>query len=204
MLTHRRLLLAIVIVLACAAGPSCAWLYDAGIEQHLGTQLYNGQWVAAPFTVASDCYATTFGAAVARGLGPIDAGFDVYLATSFSGLPDSAMVKLPKALVPLNTQYVYYYGSLSEPVFLKASTVYSLVLVPTSPSFLCSVSWGAVPGSYYGWGTNDSGKSWYQLAYPLCVRVDGYAVPEPASIVVVLFSILALGIGLRRPHRVIA
>jgi hypothetical protein len=193
LLSYYRLLLAIVLFLACAASPSSAWVYDAGIPQHLGTSLSNGQWVAAPFTVESDCYATTFGAAIARAMGPKDAGFDVYLATTWSGLPESAIAKLPQPLIPLNTQYVYYYGSLSEPVLLKAGAVYSLVLIPTSPDLLCSVSWGAKPGTAYGWGTDDS-KTWYRLAYPLCVRVDGYAAPEPSSIAVLLFSLLGVGL----------
>lgn len=202
-LTYHRLLIAIVILLVCAAGPSNAWLYDAGIAQHAGVSISNGAWVLAPFEVESDCYATTFGAAVARGMGPTDAGFDVYLATAWSGLPGSAIVKLPQPLVPLDTQYVYYYGSLSEPVLLRAGTIYSLVLMPTSPNLLCSVSWSAKPG-YYGWGTSDYGESWHRLALPLCVRVDGYAVPEPPFIAVFLFSMLSLGIQmgkLRYPHK---
>ncbi len=138
-----------------------------------------GKWFAAPFMVQSDCYATSLGAAVARARGPADAGFDVYITESMSGLLDSAIAKLPRPLVPLNTQYAYYDGALSEPVFLRAGTVYSLILVPTSPDLVCSVSWGGKSGTYCGWSTSDLGASWQGVGYPVAVRVGGYNVPEP-------------------------
>lgn len=181
--------------------PCFAWLYDAGIAQHLGLSIKadsNCEWVAAPFTVESDCYATTLGAAVARAMGPVDAGLDVYLTTTWSGLPDSAITKLPQPLVPLNTQYVYYYGMLSTPVFLKADTAYSLVLMPTSPLLMASISYGAKPGTYYGWKTADNGESWNQLSYPVCVRVDGYAVPEPGTLCALASGLAVLCVRRRR------
>ncbi|MHB9038578.1 MAG: choice-of-anchor R domain-containing protein [Armatimonadota bacterium] len=183
----RRLSFAIIVALCLGviSTPCFAWLYDAGIAQHLGLSIKadsNCEWVAAPFTVDYDCYATTLGAAVARAMGPVDAGLDVYLTTTWYGLPGSAIAKLSQPLVPLNTQYVYYYGTLSAPVFLKAGTVYSLVLMPTSPLMTASISYGAKPGTYYGWKTADYGESWNRLTYPVCVRVDGYAVPEPGTL----------------------
>jgi hypothetical protein len=175
------------ILLSC--GPCCAWLYDAGITQHLGADISNGAWIAAPFTVEADCYATSFGAAVARAFGPTGAGYDVYLTTTWIGLPGSAIAKLPQPVVPLTTQWVYYDGSLSQPVLLRAGTTYSLVLIPTTPSLRGSISYGNKPGTYYGWKSSDSGASWSQLAYPVCVRVDGF-VPEPGG-----WMVLAAGLG---------
>lgn len=205
MLAPYRFLIAIVVLLVCAISPCSAWLYDGGIAQHLGVSVKsnsNCEWVAVPFTVESDCYAITLGAAISRAMGPTDAGLDVYLSTTWSGLPDSAIAKLPKPLVPLNTQYNYYYGSLSAPVLLKGDATYSLVFMPTSSNLLASISFGAKQGSYYGWGTANDGQSWYKLAYPLCVRVDGYAVPEPSSLTALACGLLPIaGVGVRRIRR---
>lgn len=198
---RRFLLLPILAILFIStAGPSCAWLYDAGPEQRLGVSMSGYKWVAAPFTVDRDCYATSLGAAVARGFGPTDAGFDVYLTTTWSGLPGSAMARLDQPLVPTNTQYVYYYGSLKDPVLLRAGTIYSLVLARSSPDLVCSFSLGNKPGTILAWGTSD-GQTWYELSRPICVRVDGYAVPEPPLMMVCLLSIFGLSTLVRRCRR---
>lgn len=190
-----RLLLAVVIVLICAANPACAWLYDAGVEQHAGAQVNYGsncEWAAERFTVQSDCYATTFGAALARA--EIGVGFYMNLFTTWNGMPGAPIAKLSQPLVPLGPIWTYYYGTLNTPVFLKANTLYALVLVPTSPDLLGSVSWGNKSGTYYGLGTSDHGDTWHQLEHPLCVRVDGYAVPEPSSMAALIFAILGSSI----------
>ncbi|MHB1459619.1 MAG: hypothetical protein ACYC0V_22130 [Armatimonadota bacterium] len=101
-----RLLLAVVIGLVCSANPACAWIYDAGIAQHLGLPVgtnAQNQWVAERFTVQEDCYATTFGAALARG--EIGVGFYMNLFTTWNGLPGAPIAKLSQPLVPLNPIY---------------------------------------------------------------------------------------------------
>lgn len=181
-----------VAFLASAAVPCAAYIYDGGQPQHLGVQVQdntNCVWVDEPFVLSQDCYATSLGAAVARGMGPTDAGFDVSIATITNGVPDVTIAKLPQPLVPLNTQYVYYDGMLSSPILLSAGVYYALVLKPTSTSFLGSVSWGVVPGMYYGQGTGDYGSTWRALSLPLAVRIDGYLAPEPASIAGLLLGV---------------
>jgi len=180
--------------------PCAAWLLDGGPTQHLGVQLKLNsslEWAAEPFTIPNDGYATSLGAAVARGMGPADAGFDIYLTATPYGLPGSAIAKLSQPLIPLNTQYVYYYGNLDSPVFLAANTVYFVVLMPTSSSFIGSLSLSNTAGLYYGLGTGNDGETWYQLARPVCVRVDGWYVPEPCSLAMV-FSGVGVGLALRR------
>jgi hypothetical protein len=163
----------------------------------MGAQVLN-TWVAEPFTVTQDSYATALGAAAGRAYGPTNAGFDAYLTATLSGLPGSELAKLPNPLVPLNTQYVYYDGGLSAPVLLNAGVVYYVVLMPSSPDFCGSVSWSTKSGSYYGLGTSDNGSHWGTLAYPLCVRVDGYVVPEPGAMSAMLAGLLAIGLRRRR------
>lgn len=199
----RRLVALIALLVSVAAAPCWAWVYDAGQAQHAGLTVEENTacvWVSAPFTVEVDSYATSFGAALARAMGPVDSGFNVYLTTSMSGLPGSAIAKLPQPLVPRSTQYTYYDGALDEPLLLQAGTVYALVLMPTSPDLMASISYGVKPGTYYGYGTGDHGKTWYKLAYPVCVRVGGYAVPEPASLATLLPG-FAIVVALRRRAR---
>ena len=200
MSTHCRFLLAIAVLMACA-GPSATWLYDGSDAQMLGVPVItnsNCKWAAAPFEVDFDCYATTIGAAASRAGGPRDAGFDVYITSTLSGLPGSAIAKLPQPLVPLNPGYNYYYGALDAPVLLTAGTVYALVFIPTSPDLSASLSFGAEPGSYYGQGTGDNGATWFELVFPLAVRVDGHAVPEPSSMAGILVSVLGWGMSRKR------
>ena len=191
---HRPITKLLLFAVVLAMPSACvAYIYDAGNPQHQGGSV-TATWVAAPFMVTSDCFATSIGAAVARALGPADAGFDVYLADTWNGLLDSAIAKLPQRLIPLGTQYVYYDGALSRPVFLKAGTTYSVILVPTSPDLICSISWAVKPGTYYGWSSRDCGQNWQQMSYPVAVRVDGYSVPEAKGWVVLFAAVAALSL----------
>jgi hypothetical protein len=201
MLARYRLLFVIAVLVACAAGAGNAWIYDGGDAQLAGVLMRTGSgcvWQAAPFAVDADSYATGFGAAIGRAAGPTDAGIDVYLCTNPSGLPGSVIAQLPHPLVPLNSLYDYYDGLLDQPVLLKAGTPYYLVFAPTSPQLMSSVSFGVKQGAYCGMGSGDYGASWYAFAFPLAVRVDGYAVPEPCSAVGLLFAGLGWGIARKR------
>lgn len=181
----QRISVCLVLCLA-AAGPSFGWLYDGGIAQHAAVIVRDNSsvtWAAAPFSVSQNSYATSFGAAIARALGPVGSGFDVYLAQTINGLPDTAIASWK--MVPRDTTLGYYYYTPDSPILLRANAAYSLVFVPDSPSFWGSISYSRT--GYYGWGSSDHGYSWSMLALPLCVRVDGYAAtPEPGSILVVL------------------
>lgn len=184
----------VVLAVLIAASPCWAWLYDGGPKQNAGAQIKDGtncEWVVEPFTVAQDSYATTLGAAVGRGMGPADAGFDLYLTTTLYGLPGSAFARITQPIVPLSPLYVYYYGLLDTPVLLQAGVAYALVVIPTTTSLIGSISWSAMPG-YCGLKTGDYGQSWVLTERPFCVRVDGYPVPEPASIVALAGGLLLL------------
>jgi len=198
-LCRRAVLRLTAVIFLASISPCAAYLMDAGSPQHAGVGVRDNSscvWAAEPFRLDYDAYVTALGAAVARAMGPADAGFDVYLSATTYGLPSSAIAKLPNPLVPLNTQYVYYDGALSAPVFLTAG-IYYLVFMPTSTSFYGSISYAVKPGIYYGQRTADYGQSWYMLAYPLAVRVDGWFVPEPSSVGIVVAGVLGL-VALRR------
>ncbi len=186
----------LVVMLAgvlSARAPCAAYLIDGGQPQHAGPGVRDNSscvWAAEPFMLDYDAHVTSLGAAIARAMGPADAGFDVYLSASLHGLPGSTITKLPAPLIPLNTQYVYYDGALSDPVFLTAG-VYYLVFMPSSTSFAGSMSFAPKPGMYYGLGTGNYGQSWYALAFPLAVRVDGWYVPEPSSLAMIISGLCA-------------
>lgn len=201
-LHHPRFLIAFatLTVLLCAAAPCSAWLYDAGIPQHLGAMLREGSsyvWAAAPFAVEQDSWATSFGAALSRAFGPIDAGFTVYLTSTWSGLPESAMATW--TVIPATASLEYYYFQPRAPMLLQAGTAYSLVFTPNDAGFAGAISYSAKPGSYYGWGSGDYGQTWTRLLYPLCIRVDGYAVPEPGTWLALVAG--TIGAALRRRGR---
>lgn len=185
---HRKAVYAAFLIFLCLAvgGPSFGWLYDGGVAQHAAVIVRDNSsvtWAAAPFSVSQDSYATSFGAALGRAMGPVGAGFDVYLTQTMNGLPDSAITSWK--MIPSDSTLTYYYYAPDSPIFLRANAAYSLVFVPDSPDFWGSISYS--PTGYYGWGSRDHGSSWSMLPLPLCVRVDGYAAtPEPGSIVVVL------------------
>lgn len=189
-----------VLTSLVSASPCRAWLYDGGPEQHAAVSVAEGTncvWVAQPFVLTSDCWATTFGAGIGRFQGPTDAGFDVYITTTLDGLPGSAMFKLPQPLVPKTAGFVYYYETIETPLFLNKDVAYAMVLMPSNPGFGGMVSLSAWSG-YYGLGTGDYGQSWYYLARPLCVRLDGYPVPEPASISLLLVGLCSIGLLRKR------
>ncbi len=187
-------------LILAAAVPCAAYLVDGGPPQHAGVGVRDGSscvWAAEPFVLSYDAYVTTLGAAIARALGPADAGFDVYLTSTIAGLPGSAITRLPEPLIPLTTQYAYYYGSFAGPVYLTAG-VYYLVFTPTSTSFYGSISYSLQAGMYYGLGTGNYGQSWYVLSYPLAVRVDGWYVPEPSALGAIVAGLAALVLYMRR------
>ncbi len=63
------------------AAPAGAWLFAGDVPQDLGIPVQDGgsaDMVAAIFAVPSDSYATSFGLALARVVGPAGSGFTVY------------------------------------------------------------------------------------------------------------------------------
>jgi hypothetical protein len=199
---------ALILLLLCADSSWAAYIYNGGEPQHLGTQVQDNSsrvWVAEPFQLPFDAYATSLGAALARGMGPTNAGYSAWLYTlgTVSHVPEVPLAQTTEPLVPLNTQFTYYDCPLPSPVFLQAGTLYALVLKPTDSTFVGSVSYGIVPGTYYGQGTGDYGKTWYRLEYPLAVRIEGYFVPEPGTSSVLLVGLIGLvkRRGLRNPRR---
>lgn len=135
---------------------------------------------AAPFAVGHDSYLTSVGAAVARAFGPADAGFRVFLTRSLTTVPDLPQVALADwMLVPKTARLEYYYTPEGPPIFLEAGLIHYLVFVPTAQDFWGAVSWSLT--GFYGRGNADYGPDWRRLEYPLCIRVDGYVIPEPSA-----------------------
>jgi len=178
------------------AAPCFAWLYDGGPAQHLmagikaGTNLVS---VAQPFVIGQSAYATSFGAALARGYGPVGAGVTVTLTTWNTG-PAAAIDSW--TIVPTSAGLVYYYVEPTAPIMLAANTPYSLVFTPDNPDFAANISYSRQ--GYYGYGTDGGAENWFILSYPLCARVDGYVIPEPSSALCVLIGALGWAGAMRR------
>ena len=192
---HIRLLCLCVTLLAVAA-PCHAWLYDSGVPNLAGQILKDGsgvEWVAAPFTVATDFYGTIFGAAIARGYGTPGAGFTMTLATwRWTDYRPGPTID-QWTITPVNTLLNYYYADAASPIYLRSDTTYCLVLAPNDPGFAGVISYTLKYGLYCGWGTSDHGASWALLPYSVCIRVDGY-VPEPASLWALLAGLGGFGV----------
>lgn len=194
----------LIIIFTLGMSMQCyAWLYDAGSAQHLSVGLNDNSeqktvWAAALFSIDKDSYATEFGAALSKGAGPLGSGFTMYLAPGPSGLPDSSIASW--TISPTDAILKYYYVQTQSPIFLQAGHVYALVFAPNDKDFYGSVSYSGKYGNY-DLGTSDYGTSWYALPMPyrLCVRVDGYAVPEPSCFAVIIVGALGL-VSLKRCH----
>lgn len=188
----------IIVFLLVSSLPCFAWLYDGGIPQRLGAPIGGDSvLVAAPFTVASDSYATSFGAVLARGYGTTGGSIKVLLTQSTQGLPGSAIDEW--TIIPADSAFTYYYVSPAKPVLLRANLSYALVFKSNTSGFTGVISYS--PQGYYGWNSNDSGISWNRMAFPLCVRVDGSVVPEPVSITALMLGLIGTSI-LRRRSRI--
>lgn len=178
-----RSLTCAVCALVLALGlqvPSAAWIYDTGIANHAGPVIQQGtnlEWAAAQFVLAVDSWATEFGITLGRSFGPADTGFNVYFSPS---LQDPAGLALASwTVIPTSPIADYYYVRPQAPIYLRANQPYYIAITPNSSNFAGMTSYCL--NGYRGWGSSDAGLNWFQLAYPVCVRVDGSAVPEPAS-----------------------
>ena len=181
MTSIRRLCVFVVVLLLVGCGPSFAWLYDGGIAQHAGAMMRNGssqEWIAQPFDVATDAYATAFGAAMGRAYGPAGAGFTVYLTSTLVDVPNSAIASW--TIAPLDATLTYYYVTAATPIFLAANTSYALVFAPNVDGYAGSLSYSGVSG-YSAYNTANHGASWSLTGFAMATRVDGYYVPEPMT-----------------------
>ncbi len=190
---RRWLFCALIVLIVTAPSVSCwgDWIWDSGEPHNAGAMLQEGStlvWAAAPFKVSQDAYATSYGAPAMRAMGPVGSGFTVYLTRDVYDVIGSALAV--GTITPTSAVREYYYVDLDTPVFLEADEFYYLVFAPNGPGFYGGISYCLT--GYYAGGSSDYGQSWYTLPYPLCIRVGGYAVPEPASLTVL--SLVLLGI----------
>ena len=179
-----------MLVVACA--PCFAWLYDGGQAGRSGVVVSDSTspvWACEPFTVPSDAWVTGIGAAIARVYGSGGMGFHVYLSSTLDDVPANAIGDW--TICPTGMVLQYVYANTDTPIKLDAGVRYYLTFAPNSNNFSGVLSWSSVPGSY-GLGTGDYGRTWYSLALPLGVRVDGYFVPEPAAGVALIVGLLGL------------
>ncbi|MCE5198680.1 MAG: PEP-CTERM sorting domain-containing protein [Armatimonadota bacterium] len=180
-----------LLILLLNAAPCHALIYDGGSPTGNGPILTNNStttWAAARFMLNSDAYGTRFGTALYRMNYIPGAGFDVYLTTTLSNVPSSAIAHW--TLTPTGTATTYYYGEAESPILLRANQVYALVITPNCDGFSGAVSYAYKPGAaYLGLGSGDYGQTWRYLGMPLSVQVDGWFVPEPGSL-----GILILGL----------
>jgi hypothetical protein len=193
----------LALTLAAIGAPSYAWLYDGGTSIS-GPQVKDGSatvWVSQPFTLAADSWVTSFGAAVARGFGNSEMGFNVYLSDQRFDL--SAPVIASGTIFPLGPGYSYYYVNLENAVRLNGGQKYYLTLAPTSNNFMGSVCFSYKPGADSGLSTGDYGQTWSAYPVSLGVRVDGNAVPEVGTWLVLLVGLVGLaGLTLLRRRSV--
>ena len=189
---RRWLLRALVVLVFIALSSPCfAWLFDAGQPHNAGAMLQDGSalvWAAAPFKIAQDAYATTYGAPAMRAFGPVGSGFTIYLTQDVYDVVGSALAV--GTITPTSAIREYYYIDLETPVFLAADEFYYLVFAPDDPGFYGGISYCFT--GYSAGGSNDYGQSWYTLPYPLCIRVGGNFVPEPASFSVLIVALLGI------------
>lgn len=182
-------------MLIAISAPCYAWLYDGGNPSISGPQVKDGTstvWVSQSFTLDKDSWVTSFGAAVARGFGTSEMGFDLYLTDKrFDGLMP---VIASGVIAPSGVGYAYRYVNLLEPVKLVAGQKYYLTMAPNSNNFMGTVSWSYKQDADYGLGTGNYGETWFQYSHlSFCVRVDGYeAVPETDAWVTLVLGSLAL------------
>ncbi len=189
---HTFLSVACLLLAAVFPAPCAAYLYDCGPAQYAGAIVKLGtstEWVCEPFSVERDAYATQFGAALGRTYGPTGAGFTVELSRWADGHPVDTIETW--TVVPTIVSLVYYYWQPTFPIALSgvgSGAYYALTFKPNIEGFAGAVSYSNKGGCYYGQGWNSS-IGWFNLQFPLCVRVDGYYVPEPDCLA-------ALGCGL--------
>jgi hypothetical protein len=194
-----KLAIACAVLAAVVASPCSAYLYDCGIAQYAGAILKSGtstERAAEPFSVTRDAYATRFGAAIGRAYGPVGAGFTVDLTTWNSNQPGSIIESW--TLVPTVVSLDYYYFEPTAPIALTgigSGAYYALVFTPNQDGFAGAVSYSNKGGCYYGKGWN-ANAGWFTMQFPLCIRVDGYYVPEPGCLGVLACGLI--GLGLRR------
>jgi hypothetical protein len=191
-----RLLSLAVCVSAIAAAPASALIYD-GSSQRVGNGpvLQYGSstmWVAAPFMLKEDAYATSFSLAVARASGPADEGFSCWLSSDLFGHP--TWQEASWKLIPTGPICKYMDAALPEPVFLKANQPYAVIVAPSSNDFMGAVSYST--RGYYGLAYD--GYTWRYLAMPIGLKIDGYFVPEPSGMCAVLSGLVGVVVGLRR------
>lgn len=131
---------------------------------------------------------------------------EVYLYSDNSGEPGSQLAVFTGDLTPvttLNTRTPFSYTPTAA-FNLEASTSYHILLKSSGDGFY---NWGLPfngtinltgPGSASAnrESSTDSGSSWNQVATPFFFSVEGTAVPEPSS--ALLLGSCALAFGLRR------
>lgn len=194
LLTRHLPAFAVAALTLAAVSPGRCWLFDAGPPQHAGAMVRDGSNLvaaAAPFAVRHDSCLTSVGAAMARAFGPVDAGFRVYLTRSLTPVYDLPTAALAEwLLVPKTAQLEYYYADDGPPIFIEAGRIHYLVFVPTAQDFWGAISWSLI--GFYGRGNADYGPDWRYLEFPLCIRVDGYVIPEPSTAAAACVGLLGL------------
>ena len=175
------------VILGLTAAPRAAgaveWIFDPDQRLAAGPSVRQGsaiEWAASSFALGVDAYASVFSLAAMKLYGPDGAGFDVSLVETNYGVPDPGRALATWTVAPTDATPRYYDTDLGAEVFISGDRLYSLLIKPNSSAFAGGLIWMQHKG-HSGWGTSDAGQTWNQLAFPMCLRVGGRVVPEPAA-----------------------
>ena len=186
----KRQRFAILLLILSSTASVCvsadtAWLYAPAWMYGVGTPIVGDnhghpEWVAQPFHVPFDAYASVFGACVGKGSDPGDTGMILRIVDddAKNGRPGSTTIAewRVRPIWP-NLQWVDI--QTDDPILLSADRRYWMIIAPGDGQFSGQV--GISGGEHWGLRSEDAGATWLDWGFCAAIRIGGNAVPEPSS-----------------------